>query len=258
MAELIRLHDDVLARVFALQTLLQDLGVLSPKQVQRRTDELKEQFAADLEARLAQKKTDLTPQPRMSGRSSFSMDPQTAAILAEPHQSHIVYPYTDDRYLVDAVGFYTKSGLARDAAVILIVTEAHRDAIRRYLKADFDVQALEATGQLSFLDAAEMMTFFMVDGSPDPELVKTGIGTTIERARRDEHTGRNREVRLFDEMVNLLWPGNGAAAERLEELGNEAIDEYSIPILCAYSLNGPGRGHLPESLMKAHTHSISW
>jgi hypothetical protein len=39
IAELIRLHDGVLARVFALQTLLQDLGVLSPKQVQRRTDE---------------------------------------------------------------------------------------------------------------------------------------------------------------------------------------------------------------------------
>ena len=32
IAELIRLHDDVLARVFALQTLLQDLGVLSPEQ----------------------------------------------------------------------------------------------------------------------------------------------------------------------------------------------------------------------------------
>jgi len=32
-------------------------------------------------------------------------------------------------------------------------------------------------------------------------------------------------------MVNLLWPTNSAAAERLEELGNEVIEEYSIPIL---------------------------
>jgi hypothetical protein len=52
IADLIRLHDDVLARVFALQTLLQELGVLSPERVQRRVTELKKQFALDLEARL--------------------------------------------------------------------------------------------------------------------------------------------------------------------------------------------------------------
>jgi hypothetical protein len=52
IADLIRLHDDVLARVFALQTLLQDLGVLSPEKVQQRAEELKKQFALDLETRL--------------------------------------------------------------------------------------------------------------------------------------------------------------------------------------------------------------
>jgi hypothetical protein len=52
IAELIRLHDDVLARVFALQTLLQDLGVLSPANVQQRAEQLRKQFARDLEARL--------------------------------------------------------------------------------------------------------------------------------------------------------------------------------------------------------------
>jgi hypothetical protein len=52
IGDLIRLHDDVLARVFALQTLLQDLGVLSPEDVQRRAEKLRKQFALDLEARL--------------------------------------------------------------------------------------------------------------------------------------------------------------------------------------------------------------
>ena len=60
VAELIQLHDDVLARLFAIQTLLQDLELISPEQVQRRTDQFRKQFAADLEARLAalQEKTD--------------------------------------------------------------------------------------------------------------------------------------------------------------------------------------------------------
>jgi hypothetical protein len=62
IAELIRLHDDVLARVFALQTLLQELTLISPDEVERRTEQFRKQFAVDLEARLVarQAKTDAT------------------------------------------------------------------------------------------------------------------------------------------------------------------------------------------------------
>jgi hypothetical protein len=52
IAELLRLHDDVLARVFALQTLLQDLDLISPDEVERRTERFRKEFALDLEARL--------------------------------------------------------------------------------------------------------------------------------------------------------------------------------------------------------------
>jgi hypothetical protein len=78
-------------------------------------------------------------------RTFSEMDSRTASILANPpYHSHVVYPYTDDRHLVDAVGFYAASGLNRDGAVILIATEAHRSAIKRYLKSDGDVDVLEA------------------------------------------------------------------------------------------------------------------
>jgi hypothetical protein len=53
---LIQLHDEVLARVFALQTLLQDLGVLSQEKVQQRAEELRQQFALDLENALGHKR----------------------------------------------------------------------------------------------------------------------------------------------------------------------------------------------------------
>ena len=191
-------------------------------------------------------------------RTVSVLDSSTASLLANPpYHSHVVYPYTNDQHLVDAVGFYTAGGLDRDGAVILIATEAHRSAIKRYLKSDGHVEVLEASGQLVFLDAAELMSTFMVDGNPDPKIFKAGIRTLIEQASRDKLTGRNREVRLFGEMVSLLWPRNSPAAERLEELGNEVIEEYSISIFCAYSLNGPGRSQLPESLIKAHSHSIA-
>jgi len=196
---------------------------------------------------------------RMDKPKAFSvMDSRTASILANPpYHSHVVYPYTDDQYLVDAVGFFTVSGLDRDGAVILIATEAHRSAIKRYLRSDGHVEVLEASGQLVFRDAAELMSTFMVDGNPDPKIFKAGIRTLIEQASRDQLTGRNRKVRLFGEIASLLWPINNPAAERLEELGNEVIEEYSMPIFCAYSLNGPGRSQLPESLIKVHSHSIA-
>lgn len=63
IAELIRLHDDVLARVFALQTLLQDLGVLSPEQVQQRAERLRKQFTLDLETRLGAERSGSRTKP---------------------------------------------------------------------------------------------------------------------------------------------------------------------------------------------------
>jgi MEDS: MEthanogen/methylotroph, DcmR Sensory domain len=183
---------------------------------------------------------------------------EAAWILTHPpHHSHIVYPYADDWRLVDAVGFFTASGLDSEGAVILIATEAHRYALKRYLKSDGNIDPLEASGQLSFLDAGEVMSSFMVDGYPDSGLFKDGIRTLINRAQYDEQ-GRIRDVRLFGEMVNLLWPENREAAERVEELGNEVAAEYSIPILCAYSVGGPGRSQLPDSIINLHSHSIAW
>lgn len=44
-----------------------------------------------------------------------------------------------------------------DGTVILIVTEGHRQAIKRYLR----VEVQEASGQLLFFDAAALMSFLM-------------------------------------------------------------------------------------------------
>lgn len=160
------------------------------------------------------------------------MDSETAWTLANPpHPGHIVYRYTNDSHMVSAVALYASTGLAGAGSVVLIATEEHRYAIKRHLSGDGNVEVFERNGQLLFLDAAGLLSTFMVDGYPDPKLFKFGITTLMERAGHDPYTGRKREVRLFGEMVNLLWPSNSAAAERLEELGNEIIEEYSIPIL---------------------------
>ena len=42
------------------------------------------------------------------------MSPKSIAILKEPHPcGHIVYPYTDEQHIVDAVAIFAGSGLEK-------------------------------------------------------------------------------------------------------------------------------------------------
>jgi hypothetical protein len=68
ITELIRLHDDVLARTIALQTLLQDLDLVFPEEVQHRTNEVRKRFALDLEARLAKLGKEMDPAKEIQRR----------------------------------------------------------------------------------------------------------------------------------------------------------------------------------------------
>jgi KaiC/GvpD/RAD55 family RecA-like ATPase len=184
------------------------------------------------------------------------MNSKTSALLADPAPcSHIVYPYTDEQCMVRAVEFYASSGISKGEAVVLIVTEAHREALIVQLKSEaFNVERLQSSGQLVMLDASEMLAVIMADGSLDATTFKAAIKRIIELAGRDPASGHHRRVRLFGEMVSLLWTtGNAEAALRLEELWNEVTEAYRVALLCTYLLDGNGHSRLPESLLSAHS-----
>lgn len=187
------------------------------------------------------------------------MNSKTASILANPNPgNHIVYPYTDENRLVEAVGIFAGSGLCTDEAVVSITTYPHRRAIEQRLKAcGFGVAFLEQEGQLIFLDAETTMEKFMVDGMPDEPLFKDLTTSLIENARNSGAGQSPRKVRLFGEMVSLLWTeGRVEAAQRLEELWNEVLERHSVPLLCTYSMADPGKPCLPTELLLTHSHTI--
>jgi|SRR5579871_2654338 len=186
------------------------------------------------------------------------MTPKTSALLADPHpRSHIVFPYTSESLIAEAVSLYSIGGLARDEAVVLITTPEHRDAIEERLEQDgFSVSQLTAAGRLVLMDAQELLNQFLVDGAPDPARFHQLVGGVIEKARHNSPSGK---VRLFGEMVSLLYGENLAAASDLEELWNAAIDIYSVPLLCTYALDGPepeARTAFPKKLLAAHSHQL--
>jgi hypothetical protein len=181
------------------------------------------------------------------------------ALLESPgERDHTVQLYSDLGFLTNAVGYYAGSGLTRGDAVIFVATPEHRQAFSQRLTANgFDVERLQARGQLTILDAADTLSGFMVNGMPDAKRFIPLVGGVIEAARAG---GRYPKVRAYGEMVNLLWQkGELPAALRLEELWNELATTHAFSLHCAYAMDTFDREMHCEALHgvhHAHSHLI--
>jgi hypothetical protein len=170
---------------------------------------------------------------------------------AQPRH-HIVYPYTGEERITNAVSAFASAGISKGESVVLILADAHHEPIRRTLRTQgFESAELEGSGQLDWISAEELLRTIMPGSTPDEALFKTSVGEIIERARAGSPSGK---VRMAGEMVGLLFSEKKlAAAERLEQLWNETIDASSVALLCTYAMNGE-QATLPESLVRLHTH----
>jgi hypothetical protein len=185
------------------------------------------------------------------------VSPKGAAILTNPHPcGHIIYPYTDEDLVAQAVCLYASTGLRAGDAVVLIMTKAHRGPIdRRLMAEDFDTVELQRAGRLTYLVAEDLLSVLTVNGMPDESLFKSIVGRVLERAQKRVSDGRR--VRAFGELVSLLWLDNAEAAERLEQMWDEMIKLYSISLLCTYSLGDHAPSALPPALINCHSHNIA-
>jgi signal transduction histidine kinase len=150
---------------------------------------------------------------------------------------HFVQFYETDKFLLDSLSGFVGTGLAEGDACIVVATKAHRDGLdERLQEFGLDVSAARASGQYVTADAAETLSEFMTDGSPEPERFAEVVGSIIARAAK----GRRR-VKIFGEMVALLWTeGNSDAAIRLEALWNDLGKTHSFLLFCAYPMNELG------------------
>ena len=163
---------------------------------------------------------------------------------AIPEAEHFVQVYRDESALLRSLVAFVGAGFVAGESAVVIATAAHRSSLSMWLRAEgHDLDALEAAGRYTVMDAADTLSRFMVRDSPDPERFRATIQEALASARRD-----GRRVRAFGEMVALLWTqGRGASTLQLERLWDDFCKAEGITLFCAYPCIGATRD-LGESL----------
>lgn len=169
---------------------------------------------------------------------------------------HFVQLYQDDAFLARAVFHYLGAGLAKNEAIVIIATPAHRALFTdRLAAAGFDVPELVRRRQLLVLDAEECLAQFMVNGMPDRVAFVTLVKGALEPPRAAGFTS----VRLYGEMVDLLWEHSLAATLELEALWKELLADQDVSLLCAYRIDNFNRNvhrDILHRLCHCHSHVI--
>ncbi|PZF86255.1 hypothetical protein C1I92_01825 [Jiangella anatolica] len=160
-----------------------------------------------------------------------TMATSSAADRGLPTTGHVVQFYGHDSELVERVVGYLLGAVEAGDVAIVVATPAHRRAMQaRLADTGVDVAAALRGGTFRFLDAEQTMRRFLVDDWPDPGGFASVIGGLIRRA-----LGSGRSVRVFGEMVALLWDaGHVNAALELESLWNELGRQLPFALFCAY------------------------
>src|SRR5690349_7615300 len=177
------------------------------------------------------------------------------AIEAVPGHHHVQF-YDQEPFLYDVVASFLSAGLRDRQPVVVIATEAHREAFLAALREDgFDVAQARQDGRLTVLDARQTLATFMVDGMPDWDRFRASVGGVLEACIA---RGQRQPIRAYGEMVDLLCKdGNPDAALKLEEQWNELGKLYPFILFCAYAMDGfasdEQRDHF-QKVCHVHTH----
>ncbi len=169
--------------------------------------------------------------------------------------THLAQFYETDEALLQSLHSFIRDGLSAGESCIVVATQQHREGIEGLCRdTGVDLAAACASGRCLLLDAAEILSTFMVDGLPDAARFKQTLEQLIAQVADPSR------VRIFGEMVALLWAdGKHDAAVRLEALWNQLQELYVFHLYCAYPLHYFDRDDLVQPLLDIcgeHSHII--
>jgi hypothetical protein len=184
------------------------------------------------------------------------MDTPPLAHAGSSGHFHAVRFYENKASLCRTVADFLGEGIALGQPGLVIATPTHRDALLAELRSrHFDVDRVQAAGDLLLLDARDVLGTLMVDGLPDATLFKTHLPAAIDRLCRGR---RDRTIRAYGEMVDVLWQdGLTAAAVRLEMLWNQLAMTHDFSLLCGYAMGSFYKDAGMRDICAQHSHVIA-
>ena len=164
---------------------------------------------------------------------------------------HAVCFYDDSPSLARTVARFIGEGLAASQAAVIVATASHSASVRDQLTAiGVDSQERIEQGELRMLDADEVLNRLMVGNRPDPECFEDTIDPIVDKIAGN----RKRLVRIYGEMVNVLWSrGREDTALWLESLWHQLIARRKCSLLCGYA-SGICQGEEFNTISARHSH----
>ena len=144
---------------------------------------------------------------------------------------HLVQIYDNDKIFLDTLEGFTGSGFLANETVVVIATSQHLDALNQRLSAQgFDLNKLINSNRYIPVDAANLLSAFLVNDWIDEKIFHGFIKSMLDHARQG-----NNKIRAFGEMVAILWErGLYPATIQLEKLWNELHSRSEFTLFCAY------------------------
>jgi anti-sigma regulatory factor (Ser/Thr protein kinase) len=189
--------------------------------------------------------------------------------LAGGQEAHVVQFYPADGELAGSVTRYLAEGLSSGDGVVVVATQAHRDAfVTGLATAGIEVDEAERDGRLLLVDAAGLLGTFLdgdrldrdqfaaaasgllgrawqAGGPPGAEVAEAADAAAVT-AGADELACGGPRIRIYAEMVALLWEaGQVSLAIELEELWNGLAARFPFSLQCGY----------PASVLDAPEHA---
>jgi hypothetical protein len=176
-------------------------------------------------------------------------------ILTDPISgNYIVEVFRHQSGKVKSVAQYITDGLNNGEAVAIIARPFLRKALIDCLVPQgVDVQSCKDQGKIKFLDAEFLLSSLWFDDGIDAEAFEKFVSDPL-RVMKQKYD----KIRIFGEMVNLLWQkGAYAEAMQLEDSWNALFKKFEFSLLITYSLNHLDPSTFDEALeqiCRCHPH----
>ncbi len=143
--------------------------------------------------------------------------------------------YENDQVFLNTLASFVGGGINAGDCCMVIATLPHLSALEnRLISYGVHLETLLLDDRYIPIDAHQMLSSFMNRGWPNEEQLLELVSGLLDRGKL-----HNRKIRVFGEMVALLWAqGSKEAAVQLEQLWGKICGQYSLSLFCAYPKHG--------------------